>query len=60
MKPLEEIPVNSMNPVTPMNSMAPMSPMNELPSRYLSWWGGVGWGPKGVLVPPSLQEASMR
>ncbi|XP_037053557.1 brain-specific angiogenesis inhibitor 1-associated protein 2-like protein 2 isoform X4 [Peromyscus leucopus] len=31
-KPLEEIPVNSMNPVTPMNSMAPMSPMNELPS----------------------------
>ncbi|XP_006979203.1 BAR/IMD domain-containing adapter protein 2-like 2 isoform X1 [Peromyscus maniculatus bairdii] len=32
-KPLEEIPVNSMNPVTPMNSMAPMSPMNELPSR---------------------------
>ncbi|XP_076412443.1 BAR/IMD domain-containing adapter protein 2-like 2 isoform X2 [Peromyscus maniculatus bairdii] len=34
-KPLEEIPVNSMNPVTPMNSMAPMSPMNELPSRNL-------------------------
>lgn len=32
-KPLEEIPVNSMNSVTPMNSMAPMSPMNELPSR---------------------------
>ncbi|XP_052604295.1 brain-specific angiogenesis inhibitor 1-associated protein 2-like protein 2 isoform X2 [Peromyscus californicus insignis] len=32
-KPLEEMPVNSMNPVTPMNSMAPMSPMNELPSR---------------------------
>ncbi|XP_037053555.1 brain-specific angiogenesis inhibitor 1-associated protein 2-like protein 2 isoform X2 [Peromyscus leucopus] len=33
-KPLEEIPVNSMNPVTPMNSMAPMSPMNELPSSH--------------------------
>lgn len=39
-KPLEEMPVNPMKPVTPMNSMAPMSPMNELPSRYLSWWGG--------------------
>ncbi|XP_031213956.1 brain-specific angiogenesis inhibitor 1-associated protein 2-like protein 2 [Mastomys coucha] len=32
-KPLEEMPVNPMNPVAPMNSMAPMSPMNELPSR---------------------------
>uniref|UniRef100_A0A8C6W9H7 BAR/IMD domain-containing adapter protein 2-like 2 n=1 Tax=Nannospalax galili TaxID=1026970 RepID=A0A8C6W9H7_NANGA len=32
-KPVEEIPVNSMNPVNPMNSMAPMNPMNELPSR---------------------------
>lgn len=41
--------MNSMNPVTPMNSMAPMSPMNELPSRYLSWWGGVG--PQGCSCP---------
>lgn len=54
MKPLEEIPVNPMNPVVPMNSMAPMSPMNELPSRYFSWWGGI---PKASLP---LQEASMR
>lgn len=49
-KPLEEMPVNPMNPVTPMNSMAPMSPMNELPSRYLSWWGGAPKGP--CLSPP--------
>ncbi|XP_040610086.1 brain-specific angiogenesis inhibitor 1-associated protein 2-like protein 2 isoform X1 [Mesocricetus auratus] len=32
-KPLEEMPVNPMNPVAPMNSTAPMSPRNELPSR---------------------------
>ncbi|XP_005354262.1 brain-specific angiogenesis inhibitor 1-associated protein 2-like protein 2 [Microtus ochrogaster] len=32
-KPLEEMPVNPMKPVTPVNSMTPMSPMNELPSR---------------------------
>ncbi|XP_038935823.1 brain-specific angiogenesis inhibitor 1-associated protein 2-like protein 2 isoform X2 [Rattus norvegicus] len=33
-KPLEEMPMNPMNPVAPMNSMAPMSPMNELPSSH--------------------------
>ncbi|XP_074231633.1 BAR/IMD domain-containing adapter protein 2-like 2 [Camelus bactrianus] len=32
-KPLEELPMNSMNPLNPVTSMNPMSPMNELPSR---------------------------
>lgn len=50
------MPANAMNPVAPMNSMAPMSPMNELPSRYLSWRGGV---PQGSPASP-LQEVSMR
>lgn len=44
--------MNPMNPVAPMNSMAPMSPMNELPSRYLSWWGGVGPHGHPRLSPP--------
>lgn len=52
-KPLEEMPVNPMNPVAPMNSMAPMSPMNELPSRYLSWWCGP---PRASLPLPSRRH----
>lgn len=32
-KPLDELPVNPMNPLNPVTSMNPRSPVNELPSR---------------------------
>lgn len=58
-KPLDELPVNPMNPLNPVTSMNPRSPVNELPSRYR--WSEVGQGLQwvaGAVAPPTREGIS--